>query len=199
MRTIFFLIIVFSYAYLYSQETRRAKDAQGLPAGVKAPIFETVDSHNEIFSLSEALENGPVVLIFYRGHWCPVCDKHLGQLQDSLSLITDRGATVIAVSPQKPEFLEKMKEKTGAEFRLLYDEGYKIADAYDVTFKPALSEIVIYNTVLGAQLKESQSDESQQLPIPATYIINSDGMIVWRQFDPDYKKRSSVKEILEIL
>src|SRR3990172_2252891 len=88
-----------------------------------------------------------------------------------------------------------MKEKTGASFRLLYDEGYTIADAYDVTFTPKNSELVIYNTVLNANLKKTHSDDSQRLPIPATYLINTQGMITWRQFDPDYKKRSSVSEI----
>ncbi len=88
---------------------------------------------------------------------------------------------------------------TGAEFSLLYDEGYEISDAYDVTFTPTKSKLVIYNTALGANLKETHSDDSQRLPIPATFIINRQGTIVWRQFNPDYKKRSTVKEIIENL
>jgi peroxiredoxin len=183
----------------YAQNTRSAEDAKGLAAGTKAPEFTAIDADSNEFILAEALKSGPVVLIFYRGFWCPVCNKHLGQIQDSLKLITQKGATVIAVSPEKPEYLEKMEEKTGAEFRLLYDEGYKIADAYDVTFTPDSKQLFVYNTVLSGNLKESHSDDSQRLPIPATYIIDINGVIVWRQFDPDYKKRSTVKEIIDNL
>jgi len=177
------------------QNTKGVKDAKGLPVGAAAPLFSALDADSAAFSLSDALASGPVVLIFYRGYWCPVCNRHLGQIQDSLRMITGKGVTVVAISPEKPEYLDRMKEKTGASFRLLYDEGYTIADAYDVTFTPKNSELVIYNTVLNANLKKTHSDDSQRLPIPATYLINTQGMITWSQFDPDYKKRSSVSEI----
>jgi len=179
-----------------AQNTRSAEDAYGLPLGVKAPDFQALDADSVIFKLASAIEKGPVVLIFYRGNWCPVCNKHLGQVQDSLLLISEMGATVVAVSPEKPEYLEKMTDKTGADFRLLYDEGYKISDAYEVTFTPKKRQMIMYNTFLNANLKKTHSDDSQRLPIPATYIINSEGTITWRQFDPDYKHRSTVKDIL---
>jgi len=184
---------------LKSQSERSVDEAKGLNVGAVAPMFTALDADSNIFSLEKALKNGPVVLIFYRGFWCPVCNKHLGQIQDSLRLIEEMGAKVIAVSPEKPEYLGVMEEKTGAQFTLLYDEGYKIADAYDVTFKPSATTLFTYNTFLGAKLKETHSDESQRLPIPATYIIGQDGKIAWRQFDPDYKNRSTVKEILDAL
>lgn len=196
------LFILFFISLLqpsFSQESRSADEASGLAAGAKAPNFVAMDADSTSFDLHKTLEDAPVVLIFYRGFWCPVCNKHLAQIQDSLSMITDRGVKVVAVSPEKPEYLDKMAEKTGANFRLLYDEGYKISNAYDVTFTPKKSELVIYNTILGANLKESHSDDSQRLPIPATYIIDKNGEIVWRQFNPDYKKRSTVKGILENL
>ena len=90
------------------QNTRSAEAAMGLPVGVKAPDFQAIDADSVTFRLAEALNTGPVVLIFYRGHWCPICNKHLGVVQDSLKLITDRSATLVAVSPQKPEYLKKM-------------------------------------------------------------------------------------------
>ena len=92
-----------------------------------------------------------------------------------------------------------MANKTGAKFTLLYDEEYKIANAYDVTFTPSSKQLFTYNKFLGANLKETHSDDSQRLPIPATYIIEQNGTIVWRQFNPDYKNRSSVKEIINNL
>ncbi len=184
---------------LNAQNARPVSDAKGLSVGMKAPLFTAIDADRNKFALEEALKNGPVVIIFYRGFWCPFCDKHLAQIQDSLKLIIDKGATVIAVSPEKPEYLEKMVEKTGAKFSLLYDEDYKISDAYDLTFTPDSKQLYMYNVVLNGKLKESHADESQRLPIPATFIVDTNGTIVWRQFDPDYKKRSTVKEILSNL
>ena len=194
--TLILITILMMNSNLFSQTTRSADEAKGLATGQKAPLFSAIDAENELFNLSQALESGPVVLIFYRGHWCPVCNKHLSSIQDSLNQILDKGATVVAVSPEKPEYLEKMSKKTKAEFRLLYDEDYKISDAYDVTFTPDNRQLVLYNTVLNAKLKETHSDDSQRLPIPATYIISREGRIAWRQFDPDYRNRSAVKDIL---
>lgn len=184
---------------LKSQTERKAEDAKGLRVGTIAPAFTAIDADSNIFSLEEAKSKGPVVLIFYRGFWCPVCNEHLSNLQDSLQLIEKTGAKVIAISPEKPEYLDKMSAKSGATFTLLYDEGYKIADAYDVTFKPTSMQLFTYNVILGGKLKKTHSDDSQRLPIPATYVVNEEGVIIWRQFDPDYKSRASVSEILDAL
>jgi len=197
--TVITLVILSTSIKVMAQNTRNAEDAHGLSVGVKAPDFQAIDADSVTFILAEAIKKGPVVLIFYRGQWCPICNRHLAAVQDSLKLITDRGASVVAVSPQKPAYLEKMADKTGATFRLLYDKGFAISDAYDVTFTPESWQLIRYNTGLNADLKESQSDDSQRLPIPATYLINRDGMIVWRHFDPNYKNRSTVKDILDHL
>ena len=196
---LFTVVILCASVRVMAQNTRSVEDAHGLPVGVKAPDFQAIDADSVTFKLAEALKKGPVVMIFYRGQWCPICNRHLTAVQDSLKLIIDRGASVVAVSPQKPEYLEKMAGKTGATFRLLYDKSYAISDAYDVTFTPGSWQLIRYNTGLNAKLKESQSDDSQRLPIPATYLINRDGMIVWRHFDPNYKNRSTVKDILDHL
>ncbi len=182
-----------------SQTNRNINHAYGLPVGADAPLFTALDANSNAFNLEKTLQQKPVVLIFYRGFWCPVCNKHLGSIQDSLSMIEAAGAKVIAISPEKPDYLDKMAQKTGARFTLLYDEGYLIADAYDVTFKPTSAQLFTYNVVLGAKLKKTHSDQSQRLPIPATFIINREGKISWRQFNPDYKKRASVKEIINAL
>jgi len=178
---------------------KKVKEARGLQPGETAKDFSAVDLKENVFSLSEALKSGPVVVIFYRGQWCPFCNKHLKHLQQNLENIYEKGASVIAVSPEKSEFLKRTAEKTHASFSLLYDEGYKIADAFDVAFRPSKFERMIYNKVLKAELKNSHSDDSEQLPIPATFIIGQDGKIIWRHFDPDYKKRSDVTDIVKNL
>lgn len=176
---------------------KTVKEAKGLQIGDSVKNFTAKDLHDSTFVLSDAPKKGPVIVIFYRGQWCPVCNKHLSTLQDSLQLIYDKGASVIAISPEKSEFLKRTAEKTHASFSLLYDEGYKIADLFDVTFKPDSLTTVMYNTLLSANLKKANTDDSQRLPIPATFIIGTDGKIVWRHFDPDYKKRSTVADIVK--
>ncbi|PKP51506.1 MAG: alkyl hydroperoxide reductase [Bacteroidetes bacterium HGW-Bacteroidetes-1] len=178
---------------------KTVKAAKGLQIGDSVKDFSAIDLHDSTFTLSEALKKGPVVVIFYRGQWCPVCNKHLSHLQDSLQMIYEKGATVIAVSPEQSEFLKRTAEKTHASFSLLYDEDYRISDLFDVTFKPDTMTTIMYNTLLGANLKKANTDDSQRLPIPATFIIGTDGKIIWRHFDPDYKKRSTAKQIIENL
>lgn len=176
-----------------------AKEAKGLEVGTTAPDWSAKTADGEELQLDILLKKGPVVMVFYRGQWCPVCNKHLSKLEENLQKLTKKGAQVVAISPEKSEFLEKTREKTNASFSLLHDEDYKIADAYGVKFRPDSATRLMYNTVLGANLKKAHSDDSQQLPIPATYIIDTDKTIVWRHFDPDYKKRASAGEISQNL
>jgi len=199
MKNLIFIIIIMTANVVSGQEFKSVKEAHGLSVGAKAPEFSALDADSNIFYLKEALKDGPVVAIFYRGAWCPVCNKHLSTLQDSLLLIEAEGARVIAISPEKPDYLNKMAKKTKAEFTLLYDENYKVANAFDVTFKPGRAELFTYNVILGADLKNTHSNRSQRLPIPATFIIDQNGIIIWRQFDPDYHNRSTVKDIIEAL
>lgn len=182
-----------------SQNTtnRPVTEAKGLKVGSKVENFIAKDVKGNTFVLKDALEKGPVVVVFIRGQWCPFCNRHLAHLQDSLNLIHEKGASVVVISPEKQEFIEKSIAKSGAKFPILYDEGYKISDLFDVTFKPDSISRLMYNSLLGAKLKESHSDDSERLPVPATFILNKEGKIVWRHFDPDYKKRSTIKEILQ--
>jgi len=175
---------------------KKVIEAKGLNVGDTVKDFSASDINNKSYTLSNSLLKRPVVLIFIRGQWCPFCNKHLSKLQDNLHLIYKKGASVVVVTPEKSEFIAKSIEKTGAEFSILYDEDYKISDAFDVTFKPDGISRFMYNTILGANLKVSHSDDSERLPIPATFIIDRNGKIVWRHFDPDYKKRSQINDIL---
>ncbi len=178
---------------------RPVAEAFGLEIGDPIRNFTANDIHHQTYSLDDALVNGPVVLIFIRGQWCPFCNKHLSQIQDSLPLIYAKGASVVVISPEKSEFIAKTIEKTGAEFTILYDEDYRISDAFDVTFKPDSITRTMVNMMLGAQLKDSHSDDTERLPIPATYIINQNRTIKWRHFDRNYKKRSNLQDVINNL
>jgi peroxiredoxin len=181
------------------QGLKSVKEVVGLEVGAKAPLFEALDQNEKKQSLEDLLKEGPVVLVFYRGQWCPICNRHLSTLNDSLDAIYEKGARVVAISPEKPENIKQTQEKTNARFTLLYDEGYKISESFDVAFLPDFATRTAYNTALGANLKNAHSDESQRLPIPATYIIGQDRKIIWRHFDPNYRNRATVNDILNAL
>jgi peroxiredoxin len=197
----FFVVLVMLFGMPASVlgQYKKAEEAKGVPIGTMIKPFAAKTAEGKRFSLKQALDKGPVVLVFYRGQWCPVCNKHLHKLQDSLSLITDKGAQLVAISPEKPELLSRTREKTGATFPLLYDEGYAIANLFDVTFLPPKATRLLYNTAINANLKEAHSDDSERLPIPATFVLDQKGKVVWRQVDPDYKVRASVQDILRNL
>lgn len=181
----------------FSQEYKSVNEVKGLAVGSKVKMFSTVDQSGKKYQLSRALQKGPVVLLFYRGQWCPVCNRYLSKLQDSLQQIYDKGATVIAVSPEKPENLEKTASKTKATFTLLYDKDYAISEAFDVVFKPSDMEIAMYDDRLKADLEHANTDTTKRLPVSATFIIDKNGIVVWRHFNPDYRIRASVADILE--
>lgn len=198
---ILLLTLFTGYAFMYASTRNLKGDPKGLPVGTAAPDFRISDQDERPFALKDALKDGPVVLIFYRGHWCPICNRHLNALQDSLSLLTDKGATVIAISPQKSEFLKRTQEKVNAGFRLLSDTDHAVAKAYGVNFEPSATEKGMYSTMLGADFKMSHEDAEGevQLPVPATYVIGKDGKVKWRHFDTDYKKRAAIRDIVQQL
>lgn len=171
---------------------------EGLFINSKAADFKAKDQNGNEIRLKDLLKKGKVVLVFYRGQWCPYCNRQLKKLEDSLALIKEKGATVIAVTPELPENITKTIEKTNAEFSILYDEGLKIMKAYEVEFEVPQNTVDRYRNA-GIKLNELNGKNGNYLPVPATYIIDKDGNITYRFFDADYKKRPSVKDILDHL
>ncbi len=170
----------------------------GLKVNDKSPEFSAKDQNGKTISLQNELKNGKVVLIFYRGQWCPYCNKELKGMQDSLSFITSKGAVVVAVTPELPENISKTIGKTNASYSILSDDGLKIMKAYDVAYAvdPALNEKY---KGYGIDLMKANGANGANLPIPAVYIIDTNGNIIYRYFDVDYRNRASVKEIADHL
>ncbi len=171
---------------------------EGLFIASKAPDFKATDQNGKEIRLKDLVKEGKVVLVFYRGYWCPYCNKELSRLQDSLQLIKDKGATLIAISPEKPENISKTVEKTKAEYSILYDEGLKIMKAYEVDFEVPENTITRYRNA-GIDLEKSNGGNGKYLPVPAIYIIDKESTVIYRFFEPDYRKRPSVLEILKNL
>ena len=169
---------------------------KGLHVGDKAPDFKAVDQHDNPIQLSKLLKKGPVVLFFYRGYWCPLCNKHLQKFQDSLNYITQRGASVIAVSAQTYDNSEKMIKRHDITFHIISDTTDQIMKDYKVLFHVTEAYQKMITKYLKIDIRKVNDQESAHLPVPATFIINKKGKIVYRQFNYDYSKRSTIKEVL---
>lgn len=168
---------------------------EGLNVSDTAPDFISIDQNGKTISLKEQLIKGAVVIVFYRGEWCPYCNKQLMELEDSLSLITKKGAIIIAITPEKRENILKTIQKTKASYSILSDDSLKIMNDYKVAFGLDEKTTIKYKT-WGINLEEMNGTNGNNLPIPAVYIVNIEGKIIYRYFDSDYKKRVSVSEIL---
>jgi peroxiredoxin len=188
--------ILFLFSLLVSVYSISAQSApEGLFIDSKAPDFKAKDQNGTEIHLKDLLKKGKVVLVFYRGHWSPDCNKELKRLQDSLQLIKDKDATLIAVTPEKPDSIIRTIEKIAATYSILSDDKLKIMKAYDVAFEVPENTLTRYHNT-GIDIEANNGTNGKFLPVPAVYIIDKESNIIYRFFEPDYKKRPSVKEIL---
>jgi len=171
---------------------------EGLFINSKAADFRAKDQNGNEVNLKDLRKKGPVVVIFYRGYWCPYCNKELKRLNDSLQLITAKGATLIGITPEGKEGIDSTIAKTGATFSIISDEGMKISNDYGVTFKVDDKLVSRYKN-FGVDLLKNNNQKEAMLPVPAVYVINRDGAVTFRFFNEDYKKQVAVKEILGAL
>lgn len=191
-RFVLLLITIFSVSVAFAQQK-----PNGLPLQSKAPDIESKDQQGKAFSLTALRKKGPVVVLFYRGNWCPYCNKQLKELQDSLQYLTAKGASVVAITPEAQEGITKTMEKTEAAFPIIYDKDVKISKAYNVSYEVDSTTLKDYKVKWDVDfLKINKQKEKAYLPVPAVYIINENGLITYRFFDRDATKRPSVKELL---
>lgn len=173
-----------------------ANAQKGLSAGAIAPTFSGVDQNGKKISLQTLLkEHQSVVLFFYRGQWCPYCNKHIKELQDSLQLLTAKGAYVIGVTPETSENISRTIKKTKTGFSIIQDKDDEIMKAYGVNFMMDKATFSKYKGY-GIDLEANNGNTRHTLPVPATYIIDRSGKIRFVHFDPDYKKRASIGMLL---
>ncbi len=171
----------------------------GLENGGQAPEFVAKDNSGKTLDLKRLLKSHKaVVLFFYRGQWCPYCNKQIKELQDSLQLLTGKGAYVIGVTPETGENINKTIDKTHASFSIIQDDGYKIMKAYDVNYTVNDAMMARMKTY-GIDLEKNNGNTDHVLPVPATYVIDRSGKIIFVHFDKDYTKRASVSSILNAL
>ena len=169
-----------------------------LPVGAAAPDFTLPGVNGEQVSLAKLLTDGPVVLAFYRGGWCPYCNLELRALQAALPDITAAGATLVAISPQLPDNSLSTAEKLELAFPVLSDVGNVVAREYGLVFSLPEDLRSVYDG-FGIDLPAANGDQTFELPVPATFVIGRDGSVAWRFVDPDYTHRGDPADVLAAL
>lgn len=178
------------------EETKALNDT-ALKVGDTAPDFELNNALNQPVKLSALLQQGPVILSWYRGGWCPYCNIQLRYLQSYLPRFKAAGATLVALSPELPDKSLTTIEKNELAFEVLTDYNNEVARKFLITFSLNEELIGIYNDF--HKLEDYNGVSTNELPVPATYLIGKDGVIKYAFVDTDYRRRAEPAEILDVL
>lgn len=176
-------------------------DAAGVPGGVSAPGVpmpdgDLLDVHGAATSLAQVRAGRPAVVVFYRGAWCPFCNIALRTYEAELApALADRGAAMIAVSPQKPDGSLTAAQTNQLTYAVVSDPGNQLASALGILTTPS-PEAVAAQQKLGLDLTEHNADGGLTLPMPTTVVVDSAGVIRWIDVHPNYTTRSEVPDIL---
>ncbi|MBO1077043.1 peroxiredoxin-like family protein [Roseomonas marmotae] len=169
-----------------------------LKAGDTAPEFTLQDANRSTVSSRELLAPGSLVATFYRGIWCPYCNYDLQALEEVRPEIEARAGSLVAISPQTPANSRKSQRDNKLAFPVLSDPGAAVADRFGLRFSLPDDLIEVYRQ-FGADLAQVNNDPSGVLPVPARYVIGSDGVIAYAEVNPDYTRRPDPSEVLPVL
>jgi peroxiredoxin len=169
---------------------------RALSDGAKAPEFVLNDHNGKPVSAADLLDKGRLVVCFFRGRWCPFC---VGQLE-AMNLIVPRiqqaGASLVAISPQTVQQSFFMADQHKIRFPLLSDPGNSVAREFGLVYRVPEYQQALYRRVF-INLPFANGDESWELPIPATYILDGSCSVIDTSVNADYTERPEPSEILE--
>lgn len=193
-----------------ASEDKKQKYAEGIAAVVESNIvgnalqvgetainFTLPNALGKKITLYDELENGPVILMWYRGGWCPYCNMQLHYMQEMLPEFKKLGASLLAITPETPDNSISTKEKNDLEFEVLSDLDNKVGYEYKVVFKLTEDVKEIYEN--GFELSKFNGNDKGELPLAATYIIGQNKVIQYAFLDADYRNRAEPQDLLEHL
>lgn len=170
-----------------------------LNIGEKAPLIIGVDQFDQAINSAEVLKEQKILLVFYRGNWCPYCRKHLASLQENLETLTQKGVFVIVVTPEKIERTKETSNDLNATFSIIHDINNKIMHDYKVAFDVNERNVTSYFGFTQKKIAAYNTENNNTLPVPATYLIDSEGKIEYVHYNPDYHERSDFNEIIKMI
>jgi peroxiredoxin len=172
---------------------------RALKAGDVAPAFTLHDADGNAVSSKDLLAHGPLILTFYRGVWCPYCNLDLQALQAALPELEARGARLVAVSPQTQANSRRSMRDNKLGFPILSDPGNEVAASFGLRFKLPDYLIDLYKNAFKNDLAVANGDPSWTLPMPARFVVGTDGVIAYAEVNPDYTRRPDPSELIPVL
>ncbi|MDY6887643.1 MAG: peroxiredoxin-like family protein [Pseudomonadota bacterium] len=169
-----------------------------LQVGAKVSNFSLNNHSAEQVELADLLNNGPVIISFYRGNWCPYCNLELKALNDHLSEFKTHNAQLVAISPQLPDETLSSAQKNALEFDVLSDINNKVAEQFGLLFTLDERIVALYSQ-FGIDFEKYYGNKSYKLPLPATYVINQKGIITYAFLNEDYTLRAEPTDVLAAL
>ena len=177
---------------------RQRISRHSLSVGETVANFTLLDQYRRSVTLYELLNEGPVVLKFYRGGWCPYCNQELKALHHARPEIEYRGAQLLAITPENPENIVQTVRKNALDYRVVHDVNSEVARAFGVAIN--LSEYLrAFYRSLGLNLSLRNADVMVRLPLPATYLIHPNYTVQYAFVDEDYTQRAEVADVLTAL
>lgn len=177
-----------------------AEDAakNALNVGAAMPAFSLKDSNGKIVKSRDLLKQGNLVVVFYRGSWCPFCNLYLRNLQKNLAQIKAAGGNLVAVSVENPDNSLSVAKKNELDFTVLSDPNLTVARKFGIVYQLPKDTDELYQSH-GLDVAKHNEMERAELPLSATYVVNQKGEIVFAYLEPDYKKRAAPETIIETL
>jgi peroxiredoxin len=172
-----------------------ASKVNPLAVGAAAPGFTVREADGKPFRFESGKRARPVMLIFYRGGWCPYCNAHLKDLREAVPKISAMEIEVLFLSTDRPEILrESLKEPV--DYHLLSDNEVQAARAFGVAFRMDDATYAKYKSY-GLDLEQSQGAKHHELPVPAVFIVDGQGTIRFAHANPDYRERLPARQVIE--
>ena len=168
---------------------------RALKTGGRAPKFTLPDTHGRLVSSADLLARGPLVLTFYRGIWRPYCNMDLQAIEAAADEIRALGASLVAISPQTAPNRRKSERENELSFPILSDHGNAVADEFGLRYRLPDELIAVYKG-FGNDLTIGNGEDSWTLPMPARYVIGTDGVVAYAEVNPDYTRRPDPSELL---
>jgi len=182
-----------------NQELIDAGNAErALKAGDRAPEFTLSDSDGNAVSSAALLAQGPLVLTFYRGVWCPYCNLELQALEEVVGDIKARGASLLAISQQSAANSRNSQRQNNLSFPILTDQGGDLAQAFGLRWELPPYLIDVFKS-FKVELPVFHDDDKWTLPMPARYVIDRDGVIAYAEVNPDYTRRPEPSDLFPVL
>ena len=173
-----------------------AAEVTPLPVGAAMPAVAVQAADGSSVDLAAASAGRLTLLVFYRGSWCPYCNKHLAALQEIEPQLLKLGFQILAVSPDEPAGLRTMAEKNRLNYRLLSDRAMRASSALGLAFRVDAATVAKYREYKIDLPPVPGEPEARWLPVPAAYLIGRDGAVQFAHVNADYKIRVDTRELL---